>query len=356
MNKDNGQRPHGARGFTLVELLVVIVIIAILIGLLVPAVGAVRNIARDMGCKAVISALDQGLETYKTDGNLGGTYPPSYPDRDANTYTATVTSPYAHLGLSNDIPIRGAGLLTWALSGADGLGSPGFKVFRTGTSQYWSQDTDNQMGGGPGTSGAYALYPTGHTRAGDPVYPRYGPYVDQSKVETTSFVNVALGFAVPAEIEAREKIGGGVPQRTFPMYLDARGYPVLYWRADPAGKAVADRVAVGGAQRGRYHWFDNGGLLTDEEMSGGDPDGANYALVLNQGGLGHALEWNGAMPATPNPNTPLPLGYFQAYIQDQNVTARFEPQRSDSYLLISPGRDGRYGTADDITNFQHHGP
>jgi len=37
------------------------------------------------------------------------------------------------------------------------------------------------------------------------------------------------------------------------------------------------------------------------------------------------------------------------------VKARLEPARADSYLLISAGADGRYGTADDIANFEHNG-
>jgi hypothetical protein len=39
------------------------------------------------------------------------------------------------------------------------------------------------------------------------------------------------------------------------------------------------------------------------------------------------------------------------YIQDPKVTARPWPYRPDSYLLISAGADGLYGTPDDICNF-----
>ena len=43
--------------------------------------------------------------------------------------------------------------------------------------------------------------------------------------------------------------------------------------------------------------------------------------------------------------------YFYEYIRDPRVQARPWPYRPDSYLLISAGADGIYGTNDDIRNF-----
>ena len=43
--------------------------------------------------------------------------------------------------------------------------------------------------------------------------------------------------------------------------------------------------------------------------------------------------------------------YFYEYIRDPKVHARPWPYRPDSYLLISAGMDGIYGTDDDIRNF-----
>ena len=60
------------RGFTLVELLIVIVILGILAGIVVFAVGNMTTNAKTNGCKAEKTTLQHAVEAYKS---FVGTYP-----------------------------------------------------------------------------------------------------------------------------------------------------------------------------------------------------------------------------------------------------------------------------------------
>ena len=80
----NNPRHSHHRGFTLVELLIVIVIIGLLAAILIPTIRAALNTAKHARIALEISQLESGFEAYKTQN--GGEYPPDF------TNSAIVTS------------------------------------------------------------------------------------------------------------------------------------------------------------------------------------------------------------------------------------------------------------------------
>ena len=354
--------------FTLVELLTVIAIIVLLIGVLVPAIGVVRNKAKETSTRATFSALDAGLETFRADRRIGGSYPPSCTDERTgnNRITYMVESPYTQLqnGAQSRFEISGAGLLVWALAGADLNGCPGFQTFRT-NSAFWANDTRDNPNDSP--PGAYVLKQT--TR--EPYYPRVSPLIELSRVELSQWKSQAMtdegvgSYEIEQEVEARTSAGqsaGDIPKRNYPMFLDAFGGPILYWRADPTGIQACDESPnnIGNNPRNRtslgiYHYRDNGSLL---ENLGSGQGGRQPKVVLNPRTLNqaHKLRWifaEAAIGGGPDPKT-AELDGFWAYIRNKSVQTRVAPYRPDSYLLISAGIDGIFGTNDDIANFDHN--
>ncbi len=74
MRASQSRSKNPSRGFTLIELLVVIAIIALLIGILLPALGRAREAGRDTQCRSQMRQLVTALVLYAND--FKGRFPP----------------------------------------------------------------------------------------------------------------------------------------------------------------------------------------------------------------------------------------------------------------------------------------
>lgn len=309
-------------GFSLVELLAVVGIIALLIAILIPSLNVVKIRAKSAATLNTIRVLETSLETFKADMVVGGAYPESAVRHPL--MLNGVVNPDNKNGIS---AICGASFLVWALQGADGQGTPGFRDLNgNGT---WRDDT--------GTTGLYAI----HVGTNQPIHNRSGPFLASEKARTSTprrldNTNDPNNRTVVYDIE-RYSIKG-MPA---PVFLDAFDRPILYYRANLAGGDLAG-VQPSNALIPRPYYYDlyDNYLFTGLNGAGGLDLGAGSSHPMSILGT---VSGPGAVPT--------PKYSFAYTIRDPNVTALTRPYRPDSYLLVSTGPDGKWGSPDDIGNF-----
>jgi prepilin-type N-terminal cleavage/methylation domain-containing protein len=337
-------RSRRRQAFTLVELMTVVAIIVLLIGILVPALSAARRQAKNTATAGMLSSLERGCELFKTELKY---YPVS---RGPNPFEN-----------QNTIRAMGAQWLAMQLVGVDSRG-------------FVEPTLKNDSGATPGNRDGvindldwndwYALNPTRQ-------YTRLGPYadVDSSKsirsVVTYLEENPDLGGQGLLAPELQD-VSNDWSLGRLPFFVDPHGYPVLYYRANPdteepftTGIPGQDFVV------GRYDQSDNAWFTGSDGANGRWPINdtgwfltGTTATATKYNGFAHALGDFGYPPPGGKNKWPLPRT-FAAFFCDESIYAnternnegRLRPYKPDSFVLISAGNDGIYGTGDDITNF-----
>ncbi len=281
-------------GFTIVELLTVMSVIAILIGLLVPALNLVKDFAKEVQQRAQFHSIGVGLDMFNTEF---GYYPPSDDNADI-----------AHPHLVDQTPYGGAQKLAEAVVGWDLLGFHPQADFRS--------DGRNDIG-----AGDVLIYDA--TILAN-VEARKGPFVELENANAYTMEEVygsdvgsfdPLNYVLCDEYSKKRLLG----KKT--------GMPILYYRAH-TNRIFQD------AQKDDS--VPPSGFDTDDDIyEYGDND-----LLIQ---LGSA--------AVPSEIHPLDITTFDQMIRNPQVTTITRPFRAGSYILISAGKDGLYGNADDIFNF-----
>lgn len=298
-------------GFTMVELLTVVAVISLLLAILIPSLQMVRKIVKETQQKAQFTTIDLALTAFKSDY---GSYPPSA-QRD------TIGAHYC-----------GAQKLAEAMMGQDLLGFHPDSIFRQD-----GQDKNN-----------VDLYPDDlnpipGSSDWDNLQKRRGPYLDAATANV-----FRLGSDLGMQNGLFENIVRLNPERyvvcdvfavknvtiTQPGGSTATfraGTPILYYRAKTASKVfnsgpTADRI---------YDCEDNIVLIELYQLK--------------------------KLPDVVEPHKLIDPDPYYMYkpeykLVDPKVSALmapgvYWPYRPDSYILISAGPDGEYGTQDDITNF-----
>lgn len=299
------------KGFTIIELLTVMSIIVVLIGLLVPALNQVRRFSLKVKQNAQIHAIEAAMELYRIEFD-------QYPDSGA---------------LDNeDAEYCGAMKLCEALMGQDLMGYHP-------DSQFTASDT---------TSNGRQLYrlPPGPAFQKN-LQQREGVYLEPEKVDTAMLMDVYKNTgAFSGQVGERMFVINDVYRRTQNLGASGPsklGLPVLYYRADVTGTTHDPNNPTGGAALPTkvakngfiYNYWDN-----QEIIELGNPFSSTPPQPWSQAG-GNPLDF---YAATENERIRDAMSF-----SGSGTVSR--PHRRDSYILISAGWDGLYGTRDDVTNF-----
>ena len=274
--------------FTIVELLTVMSIIIILMGLLAPAMNRVRRFARRVSQKNQFHSIDVALEMFRAEFD-------GFPDSGAMD---TATPPQSYCGAMK---------LAEAMMGQDLLGFHPDSRFRS----------DGQVDATPATQ----LYPPTPPLVN--LKTRKEPYLPLENANAHQLKNI---FSTSAPFNEDRFVLCDVYTRATNLSTGKRiGMPILYYKANTSRTThdhtlpPADNI---------YNYLDNNQLVELGKPWDPPPTGAAHTLFSDNTKF-----------YTSTRNTKIP-------------TTITRPYRSDSYILISAGFDGEYGTPDDVFNFE----
>jgi prepilin-type N-terminal cleavage/methylation domain-containing protein len=343
------------RAFTLIELLVVVAIIALLIGILLPSLSKARESAKKVKTQAMMKEIGNGLEVFRTDNEAdlaGQNFPPS----------------------SNaDDPTEDAIAGLWQMTGAQwavrylmGKDLQGYVAPRSVPQNCHFGTVGWEQKGwysNPNDPNGEWWFPEG-TKP----FARSGPYI------TADAVKVVQAGTLPGY--KADGLSSNDPRYTNPIMVDTFGMPILYYSSDsryadqPNANIATSKHASADPNLGYpgvYNYGDNAYITGGYSCAcGGDPPVCSCTLFPAKNLSGFASDpnnpwfpevWADSAPTNWATVISTQGNSFPYYIMNKSAfestgSKTVQPVRRDSFLLISPGKDGRFGTSDDVTNFQ----
>jgi prepilin-type N-terminal cleavage/methylation domain-containing protein len=331
------------RGFTLVELLVVISIIVILIGILIPVIGGVRKSAYVANTKALIAQLTAQIDSYHND--FRG-YPGPIPNTQLRGFSAnniTFLAPAA--------PSRDGAKITMAENLYLGL-------------MGGLQPVTPQPAAGPAFEYDDKIAGQGPRWLGPGTPRKVHPYGDNANITqgTRAAATAPVGDYSDAVADCDDS--------DVPEFLDRipTPMPFLYLRARTSATDVvsatpaATTPANGPSVLAQYDLTQvspytsersaGAGFIGESKSDDGEPRVPNTSPFYKHGFTSDPADAP-LNTATTAPGQPYPYNIYAALRHPTLTSGAGAPvaKQKDGYILISPGLDRVYGTKDDITNF-----
>ncbi len=298
-----------SRGFTMVEMLVVIAIILVLVGLITPAIQEARRSAKEAALSRMYDSISTGLRTYKNDHD---SYPPSRWE----------SFPNVHYILNNEWD--GAEILCQAL---------------LGTLPDENQDDQPNLRGGQPDDGKKGF----GFRSGAGVGRVYGPYLqaEQSGMFAARWDENGNGAEDSGELYKRPD-GSEEPKENAYVLTNSQAretVPILYYRAHRQGRTAGFR-SDGQRPPEEWIWGPCGRFTAGESGCS--------ALSINDGDNEKVARLD-ALATSPDDIAGGVVAKYWARTEDNGGPPVSERQslvrrmRSAEFLLVGPGLDGRFG-------------
>ncbi|MGA2324236.1 MAG: prepilin-type N-terminal cleavage/methylation domain-containing protein [Sedimentisphaerales bacterium] len=309
---------HSRHGFTIIELLTVMSIIIILIGLLVPSLNRVRRYSMDVKQKAQFHSIAIALDLFNSEFD-------GYPNSDAVDDQATPQN------------YCGAMKLTEAMVGQDLKGfNPASRFERSG----FGNATPTPTIYPPLNSPDAATYNENiRSRKMYLQLENANAYLI-SDIYSTTVINQA-GYGSTKGFDPNTYVLCDSYNRVTNKTTGKKmGMPILYYKADSTKlkhPLPGDSSATISANIAQYIY----NVLDNQDL-------IDMGLPWWSPGPVHPLASGGGTPEGASVDFPKK---FYDITRDTKISTGDRPVRADSYILMSAGFDGEYGTKDDIYNF-----
>jgi prepilin-type N-terminal cleavage/methylation domain-containing protein len=289
-------------GFTLVEMLTAIAIIAVLVSLIIPALSLVHKSADMVRQKSQFHSIGVGLEAFRSDFG-------DYPESDNGVFMTSYP---------------GAQKLAEAMTGHDGFGFHPDSIFdRDGEDEndipLYKPEVDTYIE-------SLSLPPDEEAAMKrENLTIRKGPYLELETANAVKLNNLYNGtFPLSGDRFVLADMFGVVKNKATGKKT---GMPIFYYRANTSNFVHDPAHYSDDFDANIYDYRDN--------------DRIALLIQLWDRTVSHPMNSNDGDP-----------GIFYENTLNPNFDNPLRPYRSDSFILLSAGPDGLYGTVDDVFNFE----